>query len=194
MVFGILFSVARVFELLTMIPVLGIMGWYIHGFAVVNILTPDYILVLFIVSVVAVVWALLTLIAIGSTRRSGIMIGLIDIGVLGGLIAGIYILRGIGTSNCASASWGAIDIDLGPFGVWGESWGSPYAQDIDQNCGLLKAAWALAIINCFLWPFSGLFAILNWERDVVHHEREVVRDRRSYAPSSSRGYNRRTYV
>jgi hypothetical protein len=200
MIFGLLFGTVRVFQILTMLPAVAVLGYFVHGYTAVNILTPGYILTLFIAATIAFVWAFGTLVLLGCTRRSGILVCIIDVAIWGGLIAGVYALRAIGPSDCDNAYYGNISVDLGPFGIWGASWGSPYAGNINQNCGLLKGAWVLAIINLFLWPASAGLALLNHEREELkeHHEetREYrnERDTRSSHSRTTRSHRTRTFA
>ncbi|KIW42653.1 uncharacterized protein PV06_06181 [Exophiala oligosperma] len=118
---GLLFSLARIFEIVTLIPIIGMLAWFVDGFNDNNQLTPSFILVLFIVSVLACAWAVATLLRLGSTRRSAMFVAFIDLCFVGAFIAADYELRGIGNVNCNNFSSGSIYINLGPFGYYGRN-------------------------------------------------------------------------
>lgn len=145
---GFLFLSWRVFEIITLIPIVGMLGWFVHGYVDSNQLTPDFILVLFIVSVLALAWAFFTLVSYLRARHDALFVALIDLGFLGALIAGVVLLRGIADADCANFTSGNIYINLGPFGYYGrQGSGSEWALNVNKNCAMLKASWALAIIN-----------------------------------------------
>jgi hypothetical protein len=150
MIPGLLFTTWRIFEIVTLIPIIGMLSWFVHGYTVSNQLTPNTILVLFIVSVIAGVWAVTTLIAYGATKYNAAFVAFVDLLIFGGLIAGVYYLRGITKANCAH--WGTGDshdlfLSLGIFGSVGVQAQSPWALHLDKNCSMLKASFALGIMN-----------------------------------------------
>src|SRR3978361_1291020 len=98
---GLLFAIARVTQLLTLIPIIGMLSYFVHGYTVNNQLTPTFILVLFIVSVLAAFWALATIVAYGMTKRNGRFVAFVDLLFFGALIAGVYELRGVTKTDCA---------------------------------------------------------------------------------------------
>jgi hypothetical protein len=147
---GLLFAIWRSFEIFTLIPVIGMLSWFVHGFTEANQLTPTFILVLFIVSVLAGVWAVATLFAYQATKHNGRFVAFVDLVFVGALIAGVYELRGITDDNCATFGQGqphGIFLGLGIFGYVGVQTQSPWALHLDKNCSMLKASFALAIMN-----------------------------------------------
>lgn len=110
-------------------------------------MTPTYILVLFITSVLAAVWAVATVITYLRARHSALFVALVDLAFVGALIAGVYELRGIANANCSNFSSGSFYISLGPFGYYGVEDGSHWALDINKSCAMLKACFALGIMN-----------------------------------------------
>ena len=140
MLAGILFVVWRAIELVTLIPLIGMLSYLVHGYVTQNLLTPNYILVLFIVSVLAGVWALATLTFYRSARRSGHFLALVDLGIFAGLIAGVVILRGIAGSDCSAPTSFSGYYQLGPF-----------INDWGKTCQILKASFGFAILNILLF-------------------------------------------
>jgi len=149
MIPGLLFAWWRVCEIVTLIPIIGMLSWFVHGFTKNNQLTPTFILVLFIVSVLAGAWAIGTLFMYHRARTSGAFIAFIDLCFVGALIAGVYELRGITNANCANFSnqRGNIYLNLGPFGFVGGQVNNPLALHVNKSCAMLKASFALAIMN-----------------------------------------------
>lgn len=131
---GLLFISWRIFEILILVPIVGMLSYFVHQYVKSNLLTPNYILVLFIVSVLALAWVFFTLISYLRARHDAYFVALIDLGFVGALIAGVYYLRGIATQNCVRSSAGAGN---GGFYINVSS---------NKTCTMLKASWALAII------------------------------------------------
>ena len=140
---GAFFLLTRLLQLTTLIPIVGMLSWFVHIYVKANALTPNEILVLFIVSVLASAWALATLLLYFSARHSANIVALFDLSFVGALIAGVYLLRGPGTANCSNIEFYAVD---GTGGV---------AYSGNKVCSMLKASFALGIINIilFFWTF-----------------------------------------
>lgn len=64
------------------IPTMGMLAYFVHGYASANILTPDYILILFIVSVLALAWAIFTLFSYHRSSANASFVSVIDLGKL----------------------------------------------------------------------------------------------------------------
>lgn len=160
-------------------------AWFVHGFTEYNELTPSFILVLFIVSVLACAWALATLLRLGSTRRSALFVAFIDLCFVGAFIAGVYYLRNIKNAQCGNFTYGTIFINLGPFGYIGRQTGSGYASNLNKNCSMLKASWALGIMNTIMFFFTFILALF-----LHRHQKEVVvKEVRRSRHSSRRGHS-----
>ncbi|MCJ1431807.1 hypothetical protein MMC27_001162 [Xylographa pallens] len=106
MIAGWIFGFFRLLEIVTLIPTLGMLAYFVNGYVNQNELTPNYILVLFIVSVLAAVWALVTLFRRRSTRESAAFVAFVDICFVGAFIGAVYTLRSIASANCVNASGG----------------------------------------------------------------------------------------
>jgi len=169
---GLFYTTWRIFEILTLIPTMGMLAWFVHIFTKANALTPTSILVLFIVSVIGLFWALATLLAYGSTKYNAQFVALVDLLLVGAFIAGVYYLRGIGHADCAQ--WKAGSRDTGYLNLgWGSVSGSvntPFGLKVDRQCAMLKASWAFGIMNCIF--FFVTFLILLW---VARHHRDHYR-------------------
>lgn len=134
MISGALFLAWRFFEIIILIPIMGMLAWFVHQYVEANQLTPATILVMFIVSVIALAWAVFTTIDYLRARHDAFFVALFDLGLVGALIAGVYYLRGPGTTDCNSFSTGiagtVVYLNL----------------NINKTCTMLKASFALGII------------------------------------------------
>ena len=194
-------SVADDFSL---IPILGMLAYFVNGYVTSNVLTPNFILVLFVTSVLATVWAIATLLAYHRARHSAIFVAIVDLGFVGALIAGVVELRGIATANCVTFNDGNQNDSfynvLGPFGGFSGSFGYDYGANFNKNCAMLKACFALGIMNCVFFAITCVLALLLHRRnqDVVVRETHVHRhgSRRSgshHSRNSTRTSRRRNY-
>ena len=89
---------------------------------------------------------------------------MVDTLVLGGLIAGVVLLRDVNDYDCAELSV--------PVAVrWGDhSWSwddgrQGWHARVRKECMMVKSAWALAIVNCVLWFMSALLALAIYRRN-----------------------------
>jgi len=199
---GMLFATWRFFELITLIPTLGMLSYFVNLHTKANQLTPASILVLFIVSVLAAFWALATLLAYGLTKWNARFCAIVDLLFVGAFIAGVYYLRGVTHWDCTSGSYPAgSSLTLGPVAFGG----SITVPSVNKTCAMLKASFAFGIMNIIFFFIT--FLILLWiAREHVDHYRGgsrtvrreyVTRSHHSRSPRrshhSSRRYSR-TYV
>jgi sugar phosphate permease len=191
---GLFFTFWRLSEIVTLIPLVGMLSWFVHGFTENNTLTPNFILVLFIVSVLALVWAVATLVGYASAKHSAIFVAFIDLCFVGAFIAGVYELRGIAKADCANFQRQSISIynNLGPFGYVGVQTNNGLALNLNKNCGMLKACFAFGIMNTIFFFFTSLISL--WVRSKHRDDYYDGRPRRTYYEerrvrrSTSRGH------
>lgn len=148
---GFLFLGFRIFELLVLIPILGMLAFFVHGYVVSNALTPTYILVLFIASVLGAAWVLGTIITYLRARHSAVFVALVDLAFVGTFIAGVYLLRGIAKADCVNFTTGGFYVGLGVFGYYGLQSNNHWALNANKTCVMLKACFALGIIAIILF-------------------------------------------
>jgi len=163
---------------------MGMLAYFVNQYNMANQLTPTYILVLFIVSVLAVAYTLFTLFRIPSVRRNGFFVAFLDLCFMGALIAGVYELRGITSANCIAVDGGfSSSSTSNSFTI---SYTDP-TLTANKACSMLKAAFALGIINIIIFPVTALIAVsMNRRQDV-----EVKEVYRSRSHGSRRGHSRR---
>lgn len=154
MLFGVFFAFWRFMQIITLIPTVGLLSYFVNIYNNANMLTPTSILVLFIVSVLAVVWAIATLFTYHRSKSNSVFVAFIDLCFVGAFIAGVYYLRFIGNDNCSSLTTGSYSASFGFLGV---TYTGP-GVSIDKTCAMLKAAWVFGIMNCIFFFFTSMLA------------------------------------
>lgn len=151
MISGFLFIAFRIFQILTLIPTLGMLAWFVHGYVSQNALTPDFILILFIASVLGAAWAIATLVTYARARHSALFVALVDLAFVGLFIGAVYELRGIAQANCVRFENDPYYGTLGVLGYFGISFNSQYSLHANKTCAMLKACFAFGIMNCIFF-------------------------------------------
>lgn len=194
MIASALFIFTRIVQIVFLIPIIGMMAYFVNGFLNANTITPAYILVLFIVSVIAVFWSLDTVIRYRSARNSAIFVCFLDLCFCGAFIAGVYELRFIGNDNCAH--WDPVNdsyslyVSLGPFGKLGYETGNHLALHINKTCAMLKTCFALGIMEIVFFFWTAVLAYFIYEPRKVVKETVEVRKRRSGSGGHGRHHHR----
>jgi hypothetical protein len=149
---GFLFLSWRIFEIVMTTPIVGMLGWLVHYLYVrVNQLTPDYILVLFIVATLALAWEVFTVVSYLRARHDALFVAFVDLLFVGAFIGGVVVLRFIAKVDCGS-------IDAGV-----TTSGSYFNIDVNKTCSMLKASFAFGIICtlCFVVTFVSYRRIMR---------------------------------
>lgn len=180
------------------------LGWFVAGFTDANSLTPTSILILFIVSTLALPWALFTVFSYARTSRNANFVALVDALFFGALIAGVYYLRGIASADCTDVTLSSSDwtASLGDIRVTGP--GVDISWRTNKRCAMLKASFAFAIINVVLFFFTACIAFFHGggfgDYEETHHrsrghhsDRHSHRGSRSHSRHSHHSH-RRVYV
>lgn len=155
---------------------MGMLAYFVHGFTNANQLTPTYILVLFIVSVLGVVWTLFTIFTYHRSRSNAFFVAFVDLLFIGALIAAVYELRFISDANCTHITAGS-STDIS-FGIFGTASVNGVHADTDKTCAMLKACFAFGICNCIFFAVTSLLAWIHAKRQPKEGKREtyVVRE------------------
>ncbi|KAL6401692.1 hypothetical protein AUP68_15570 [Ilyonectria robusta] len=152
---------------------MGMLAWFVNGFVEANALTPDSILVLFIVSVLALAWAMFTLFSYHRSSANAMFVGFIDLGFVGAFIAAVWYLRGIRNADCTNVSRdGDWTYRLGDVTVTGPD----YDWTTDKPCAMLKACWAFAIMNTILFFFTSFVAFAHGDHLSAYDRKEGPED------------------
>lgn len=130
-----------------LIPPVGMLAWFVNGYVTNNQLTPNFVLVLFIVTVLALAWTLATLLDYLRARHDALFVALIDLCFVGALIAGVVVLRFIAGADCNNYVGDSSFYGLGVFGYPGYYSGNGWAANPNKTCSMLKASFAFGIIN-----------------------------------------------
>ena len=171
-------------EIITLIPTMGMLAYFVHGFVQANLLTPNYILILFIVSVLGLAWAIFTLFTYKNNTR---FIGLVDLGFVGALIAGVYELRFVTKTDCVAVITGQSQVNVG-LGIIGSASLNTVDIGVDKTCAMLKACFAFGIMNCIFFFVTAILALLHGGKE---EKREVKRRRSSGGHRSRRSHSGR---
>lgn len=130
-----------------LIPPVGMLAWFVNGYVTNNQLTPTFVLVLFITTVLALAWTLATLLDYLRARHDALFVALVDLGFVGALIAGVVVLRFIASADCNNYTADPSFYGLGVFGYPGYFQGNGWAANPNKTCSMLKASFAFGIIN-----------------------------------------------
>ncbi|KAF4968122.1 hypothetical protein FZEAL_10436 [Fusarium zealandicum] len=204
MFFALLFVCFRVLQILTLIPTMGMLAWFVDGFVKQNSLTPDSILILFIVSVLALAWALFTLFSYHRSSTNALFVAFVDILFFGAFIAAVYFLRYVQNTDCVSirrnGDWNA---SAGDVSVIGPS----YDLVNNKPCTMLKVCWAFGIMNVIFFFITSMVAFFHGDRMSAHDRTYTTRSHHSSRhshrsrsrsgsrySSRSRPHSRRVYV
>ncbi|OQE22358.1 hypothetical protein PENSTE_c010G01431 [Penicillium steckii] len=183
---SVFFIFNRLVEIVFLIPIIGMLAYFVDGYLKANILAPPYILVLFIVSVLAVFWCLDTLFRYSSTKRSAIFVCFVDLLFFGAFIAAVYQLRFIANADCGHWEGGSVWVSLGPFGSYGAQ-SDKFDYKLNKSCAMLKACFAMGIMEVVFFSWTAFWALFIHTRS----DRVVVKEthvrRRSH--SSRRGHS-----
>jgi len=174
MLFGIFFAFWRFMEIITLIPTLGMLAFFVDIYRQANALTPDYILILFIVSVLGAVWAIATLFTYHRAKTNALFVSFIDLGFVGAFIGAVYVLRFISNADCTKSSSASWAVNFAGFGASGPG----FHVKTDKTCAMLKASWAFGIMNCIFFAFTALLALMvgrGSEKKVVVRETHYSR-------------------
>jgi len=163
------------------------LSYFVSGYNKNNLLTPTYILILFIVSVLGAAWAIFTLFSYHRSKSNARFVALIDLGFVGALIAGVYYLRFIAGADCASITPGS-SYDAS-FGIFGSAHLNGWAVSVNKTCAMLKACFALGIMNCVFFFITAVLALLHGddtEKRTRHESRHSHRRRSTSRHGSHR--------
>jgi hypothetical protein len=148
------------------------LAYFVHIYDKNNLLTPDYILVLFIVSVLGAVWAIATLFTYHRARSNALFVSFIDFCFIGAFIGAVYELRGITNYNCthissSSSPFFSIGVGNSGFSLSG------FHVNTDKTCAMLKASFAFGIMNCIFFAITSFLALFHGRGDRRRKEKDV---------------------
>jgi hypothetical protein len=146
------------------------LAWFVNQNIMANSLTPDAILILFIVSVLGAAWAVYTLFTYHRSRSNGVFVAFIDLCFCGAFIGAVYVLRGA-NQDCTNVTYNSTGTLS--FGIFGTLSYSGPSLDTNKPCAMLKASWIFGIMNCIFFFFTACLALLV-SRGHTHSDQKVV--------------------
>ncbi|KAF2273690.1 uncharacterized protein EI97DRAFT_423888 [Westerdykella ornata] len=166
---GFSFGFWRILQIITLIPTLGMLAYFVDFYTTRNLLTPRDILILFIVSVLGAAWTLGTLFLYARARHSAAFVAFVDLLFVGAFIGAVYELRGIADADCSHFERDTYSVSLGDwFGISGQ-----YPRLVtNKECAMLKASLAFGIMNCIFFFLTFLLALSiksKYEKRETHH-------------------------
>lgn len=168
MVSGPLFYLFRVLEILTLIPVWGLLAWFVNAYQPAQ--PPDSILFPFVVALLATPWALLTLLLYRRAGWTPLYVCVVDL-IFFGLLVGALVLLAPSAryTHCITYSAAATAV------------GGTVTVTANRQCMMLKSVWALSIVDCILFALTAALAGHLWHRSgvVVYDDAPRRRHRRS---------------
>jgi hypothetical protein len=127
------------------IPIVGMLAYFVDYYNDNNALTPRPILIMFIVAVLAAAWVVGTLFLYARAKHSAGFVAFVDLLFIGAWIGAVVEMRDIGNADCTHvrfASDNAYGVILGGAGYYVNN----FTLNINKNCAMLKASWAFAIM------------------------------------------------
>ncbi len=176
---------------------MGMLSWFVDQFVGANVLAPTSILILFIVSVLALAWAIFTLFSYHRSSANAFFVAVIDLAIVGALIAGIYYLRNIRFASCTA--------NPSQSGLWTNQLGGNFkalSWSPEGPCHMLKAIWAFAIMNTILFAWTSFAAFMHGDHFSAaderrersrHHSSRHSQRRRSRSRSNGSHYSRHSH-
>ncbi|KID77644.1 uncharacterized protein G6M90_00g095200 [Metarhizium brunneum] len=177
MIFALVFVCTRISQIVTLLPPMGMLAWFINIFISHNALTPDSILILFILVVLALAWAVFTLFSYHRSSANARFICLVDLCFMGALIAGVYEMRGIADASCSNPD--SSSVWFAPNHIPVPNWG----WQTDKPCAMLKASWAFAIMNIIFFATTALAAFSHGDHLAYEGRGAYVVERRHHHSS-----------
>jgi hypothetical protein len=162
MAFGALFTFFRLVQILSLIPAFSLLTHFINLYD--HELTPTEILTLFIVTILAAAWALISLVVYRSMHWTPPYVWLVDVLFIGALMAGVilidpYVSRG----DCID--WTSGEGDEEEFEYYSKITHGSIV--LDRQCMMMKAAWGMSIANTVIFAVSAVLAWNMWHRSSV---------------------------
>lgn len=140
---GLSFILWRILQILTLIPTMGMLAYFVDRYNSANALTPTSQLVLFIVATIALAWAIGTLFLYARARHSASFVAFVDLLFVGAFIGAVYLLRGITNADCSRFERSNYSLGLGD---WINVSGQGVRLRTDRDCAMLKACFAFGIM------------------------------------------------
>lgn len=192
-------TVVRVFQILTLICCWGILAALVNVYNSNHIVAPAAILCLFVVAILASIWAFCILITQLRARNTALWMAVFDILFMAALIAGVILLSNVTTSRCIGYQSTTVIYDkVTGAEIWKsqDANGNTMWNSQNNHCDLAKAALGLGIANIILFFISAILSIIVYQQNKREDEalfREKVYTRRESAQYVGRSPSHRRH-
>lgn len=165
---GFIFTFLRLLQLLSLIPIWSLLAVFVSRSQPDT--PPQTILFLFIVAILATVWAAGTLLMYRRMLWTPLTVAVMDFVFFALLVAGVVLLAPV-VRWAQCMGWEGTVVG----GVW------RVGVQYDKSCLMLKSAWGLGILDVVLFFGSTLAAWAVWHGEgLVVYESSVQRRGRGY--------------
>jgi len=177
MVAGLVFTGLRLLEIVTLIPIWGILAWFVNAYQIANRPVPEAVLEPFIVAILGTVYCFFTFLIFRQWGFTPLYVAILDLGFFGALIAGVVLLApSVRNTNCVNFIGSQVFVTSS-----GQEVFTAPAVAFNEQCLMLKSAWGLAIANIIMFFLTALAALRIWHYSgVVVVEERRHSHRRSY--------------
>jgi len=159
MLSSVIFTLVRVLQILLLLPMVGMLGYFMHPYVQANQTASTWLLLMFIISVIGCAWCLLTLFQFHRSYIHSLVVLVVDIVFFACFIAGVVLMDFVKNWNCVSGS-APVGVQLGDNNY---SAGNNWSLHVKKTCTMLKVTWVFGIINIILFFVTAVFA---WQ---LHH-------------------------
>lgn len=168
---------------------MGMLSWFINIFVTYNALTPNPILILFIVSVLALAWAVFTLFTYHRSSHNAMFVSFIDICIVGAMIAAVYFVSPIRLAQCDDAQNSKIWWN---FVGGSQISGLGYEWGYSKPCNMLKTCFAFGIMNCIFFATTSFAAWTHSDKVIIVEEHRHHHSSRSHSGRHSHRHRSRS--
>jgi len=139
MLSSVIFTLVRILQILLLLPMVGMLGYFMHPYVQANQTASTWLLLMFIISVIGCAWCLLTLFQFHRSYIHSLVVLVVDIVFFACFIAGVVLMDFVKNWNCVSG------------------------LHVKKTCTMHKVTWVFGIINIILFFVTAVFA---WQ---LHH-------------------------
>jgi len=159
MLSSVIFTLCRILQILLLLPMVGMLGYFMHPYVQSHSNAPTWLLFFFIISILAAAWCLITLFQFHRSFIHSLFVLVIDVAFFACFIAAVVLTDFVKKWNCVSASV-PVGIQLGNNNYSG---GNNWSLTVKKSCTMLKVTWIFGIIDIILFFLTAVFA---WQ---LHH-------------------------
>jgi len=186
-------TAVRVFQVLTLIPAWAILAAVMGDYGNTNAKTPGEIQFLFVVTLLASVWAFCILITYLRAKNTALWMTFFDVVAMALLIASVVVISDIANAECVAVEVDRVTNTQTPNNSntndnWNpdQKWWNTkrLAKRVEddgvytyrQHCGNIRAAWGLAIANIILFLISAILTVVIYKGN-QGNQQPVIREK-----------------